>query len=142
MCVTMETSRIIGVYWGEKVENPRNSHAYIPLRIYTSCITHRVDNNIIHIRRCGKTFLLLSWVTYMTILPASHPTVYIYAESYVYVLQIYVIYRRYWIRIDTIYNTWIGYIDSININIYMNCLSYHMWITFHVLYHSAIRGRK
>ena len=102
-----------------------------PLRIYTSCIPHGVDNNIIHIRGCGKTDLLLLWVTYKEILPASHPTVYIYAESYVYVMQIYVIYRRYWIRIDTIYNTWIGYIDSININIYVNCLSCHMWITSH-----------
>ena len=46
----------------------------------------------------------------------------------VYVLQIYVIYRKYWIRIDTIYNTWIGYIDSININIYVNCPSYHTYL--------------
>ena len=52
-----------------------------PLRIYTSCIPHGVDNNIIHIRGCGKTDLLLLRVTYMEILPASHPTVYIYADS-------------------------------------------------------------
>ena len=30
-----------------------------PLRIYTSCIPHVVDNNIIHVRGCGKTDLLL-----------------------------------------------------------------------------------
>ena len=52
-----------------------------PLRIYTSCIPHGVDNNIIHISGCGKTDLLLLRVTYMEILPASHPTVYIYADS-------------------------------------------------------------
>ena len=52
-----------------------------PPRIYTSCIPHGVDNNIIHIRGCGKTDLLLLWVTYMEILPASHRTVYIYVDS-------------------------------------------------------------
>ena len=52
-----------------------------PLRIYTSCIPHGVDNIIIHIRGCGKTDLLLLRFTYMEILPASHPTVYIYADS-------------------------------------------------------------